>query len=280
MKYKIIHETNYQFSDDVFLEPHYLRLKPQTTPANTLESFNVQVSPTPTGISEHLDAENNQVQLCWFDGMQNKFTVVAESVVAVKERNPFNFILYPAEFLEIPFQYSASLKNILSSALAILNVSDKLLKYSEEIIKNTKSNTVDFLTALTKNIHADFTVEYREVGSPFEPDKTFELKKGSCRDIAWMQIQLLRQIGIAARFVSGYFFIPDEKNEPELHGWLEAYLPGAGWIGLDPSHGILTGNAHIPVASSSNFEYTMPVTGKIRGSASSVLSTKVNIILI
>ena len=95
--------------------------------------------------------------------------------------------------------------------------------------------------------------------------------------MAWFQIQLLREFGIAARFVSGYYYIPMDKMEFELHAWLEVYLPGAGWIGFDPSHGAATGNDHIPVASSSDFNHTMPVTGSIRGDAVAELRTELTI---
>jgi transglutaminase-like putative cysteine protease len=115
---------------------------------------------------------------------------------------------------------------------------------------------------------------------PLSADETFQLKYGACRDVTWMQIQLLRNMGIAARFVSGYFFIPEAIENAELHAWLEVYIPGAGWIGLDPSHGILTGSHHIPIASSSNHQLTMPIDGTFRGSAKSTLTSTLKIVLI
>jgi transglutaminase-like putative cysteine protease len=115
---------------------------------------------------------------------------------------------------------------------------------------------------LTKQLHDDFKVEYREEGAPLRPDDTFNLKKGSCRDLSWMQINLLRQLGIAARFVSGYYYF-DMAYELRVGG---RFIPGIGWLGLDP-HGIFTGNTHFPIASSAHFENTMPVSGGIRGSA-------------
>ena len=111
-------------------------------------------------------------------------------------------------------------------------------------------------------------------GEPFHPDKTFELKSGSCRDLSWMEIHLLRNMGIASRFVSGYFYLPLEKEGFDLHAWVEVFIPGAGWIGFDPSHGMVAGASHIPVASSAHYDNTMAVTGAVRGSASSELETK------
>jgi transglutaminase-like putative cysteine protease len=92
-----------------------------------------------------------------------------------------------------------------------------------------------------------------------------------------MQIHLLRQQGIAARFVSGYYYFDMDQPQFELHAWLQVYLPGTGWLGLDPSHGILTGNTHFPVVSSAHYEHSMPVSGGIRGSATSQLITQLSI---
>jgi transglutaminase-like putative cysteine protease len=92
-----------------------------------------------------------------------------------------------------------------------------------------------------------------------------------------MQINLVRQLGIAARFVSGYYYFDMDTPNYELHAWIEVFLPGIGWLGLDPSHGIFTGNTHFPLASSAHYENTMPVSGGIRGSASSKLITQLAI---
>jgi transglutaminase-like putative cysteine protease len=273
MRFKIVHETEYSFSSEIFLEPHYLRFKPKITPFNRLESFILDISPNPSGISEQIDTENNLVHFCWFEGLTKKFKIKAESMVKIQEHNPFNFILYPSDYLNFPFTYPEALKDILSPSLKVVELSKALIEYGNSIKDESKFNTVQFITNLTKQINSDFTLEYRYEGVPFEPDKTFEHKNGSCRDLTWMQIQLLRHMGIAARFVSGYYYIPLENPDFELHAWTEVYLPGAGWIGFDPSNGIVAGLTHIPIATSAQFENTMPVTGNIRGDASSDLTT-------
>ncbi len=273
MKLKIVHETEYTFNAEVFFEPHFLRFKPMVTPNIEVESFQLQITPLPTGLSEQIDAENNLIHHSWFDGVHKILSVRAESTVKIKEHNPFNFILYPTSFFELPFTYHDPLNELLRPSLHVAGLSKELIHYGEKIKKESNFNTVQFITNLTKQIHSDFIVETREVGTPYDAYKTFELKKASCRDLSWMQIQLLRHMGIAARFVSGYFFIQLEHPDFELHAWVEAFLPGAGWIGFDPSNGILTGEAHIPIATSAVSENTMPVTGSIRGDASSELAT-------
>jgi transglutaminase-like putative cysteine protease len=277
MRLKIIHETEYQFTSEVFFEPHYLRFKPRNTPYLVPESFNLQISPEPVGISEHIDAENNLVDFCWFEGMYNKLHIRSELLCNTQLYNPFNFFLYPAMYSNLPFDYNEELKDIIQGALKVEKISSPLHEYGVKLLNESKANTVEFLTRLTRQIHDDFYVVIREKGIPLEPEITFSLKKGSCRDLAWMQIQLLRYFGIASRFVSGYYYLVVENPEFELHAWLEVFLPGAGWIGFDPSHGIIVANTHIPVASSAFYENTMSVSGSVRGNAASDLKTNLKI---
>lgn len=273
MKFKIVHDTIYRFSSEVFFEPHFLRFKPKNTPFILVNSFNLEIVPKSEGLSEQVDAENNYVHFCWFEGMKNEMTIKMEMVVDSLEFNPFNFILYPEQYFKVPFTYSESLMEILQPSLKTSGVSTSLIEYGKKILKDSGPDTLGFLTHLTRQIHSDFTLEYRHVGEPHKSEKTFQQRHGSCRDLAWMQIQLLRHLGIASRFVSGYYYVPMEKPEFELHAWIEVFLPGAGWIGFDPSHGLVAGKTHIPVTSSSHFENTMPVSGTVRGEATSELIT-------
>ncbi len=147
------------------------------------------------------------------------------------------------------------------------------------VVKQTDAghDTLKFITDLTQTIHAGFTVESRDIGKPLDPAYTYELKRGSCRDLSWMLIHILRQSGIVSRFVSGYYYFNTEIPEFELHAWVKAYIPGAGWLGLDPSHGLLTAESHLALASSAFYENTMPVTGSSRGDATGSLHTNLNI---
>jgi transglutaminase-like putative cysteine protease len=280
MIFKIIHSTTYTFDSEVFFEPHYFRFKPKTTSFINVKEFGLNIEPSPTGISQIIDAENNQISFAWFEGSHKKLKIQSKSVVEIKKYNPFNFLIYPGFYNTLPFEYSKTLFSLLQAALQHDTISKKLEDYGEQIKLESKSNTLEFITRLTNQIHKDFSVEYRHYGQPFKPDKTFKLKKGSCRDITWMQIQLMRSMGLATRFVSGYYYIPLEKANYELHAWLEVYLPGAGWLGFDPSNGITIENSHIPIITSVNFEESMPVTGTIRGKSSSTLSTDLVISII
>lgn len=277
MIFEISHNTRYIYSDNVFFEPHYLRFKPRNTAFSVVKNFNIKIEPNPSGISKQIDVENNSILLGWFDGMHEEMKITSNVIVEVKEHNPFDFLVHPAQYLKLPFEYDIKAKQLIQASLNGGSISKDLKEYGNSILSHSQNKSVEFFLALTKKIHLDFKLEYRETGEPNNPDYTFNSKIGSCRDLAWMQIQLLRSFGIACRFVSGYYFVESENPEFELHAWLEAYLPGAGWIGLDPSHGILTSIYHISVASSAFHENTMPVNGSIRGEAKSKLITDLNI---
>ncbi len=274
MKIKIRHTTEYVFDSEVFLEPHYLRFRPSQTSYVDVAEFSISIEPQSAGHKIIQDEDNNVMDFCWFEGMTHELTIKAESNLETKPYNPFDFLIYPQSYNQLPFQYDKLQKKILFSALESQSISQELMDYGNAILKDSNFNTIQFLTNLTKQLHKDFSVEYREVGSPLQPDETFKLKIGSCRDLTWMQISLLRQLGVAARFVSGYYYFDMEEPAYELHAWVDVFLPGIGWLGLDPSHGILTGNTHFPIASSAYFENTMPVSGGIRGSATSKLITQ------
>lgn len=277
MKFKITHNTDYLFSSEVFLEPHYLRFRPRETPYLEIVDFSITMLSQPIGHRIIQDEESNVLDFCWFEGLTKKLTIKAESIVETKTYNPFDFILHPQNYNQLPFQYGEQQNKLLFATLEKQPISEALIKYGEEIKKKTRFNTIQYLTQLTKQLHEDFTLEYREEGSPLLPDETFRLKRGSCRDLSWMLINLLRQEGLAARFTSGYFYFDMEEPAYELHAWVDVFLPGTGWLGLDPSHGIFTGNTHFPIASSAYFENTMPVSGGIRGSATSKLTTQLSI---
>lgn len=277
MKFKIIHQTEYVFDSEVFLDPHYLRFRPRQTSCVKIEDFSMSVASKPIGHKRIRDEENNMIDFYWFDGGTKKLSIKATSILETTPFNPFDFILYPQQFNDLPFEYFEPRKRLLYATLKRKPISEELLDYGHSILKKSNFNTVSYITALTQKIHQDFTVLHREVGSPFSPNRTFKHKKGSCRDLTWMQIILLRQQGIAARFVSGYYYCEMDQPNYELHAWVEVFLPGAGWIGLDPSYGIFTCETHFPIASSANPENTMPVSGGLRGNAISKLKTQLSI---
>lgn len=279
MRFEIVHISEYLYSAEVFFEPHYFRFKPKSTPHLEVKDFSIEIEPKPTGRSEQIDIENNHILLSWFDDMHQELSIKARSLIEVSEFNPFNFLVHPDRYLHVPFEYENKTESLLKPSLKADPLPQSMMKFTNGILETTKGNTIDLILELTVKLHQEFELSTREVGKPLSPEITFRQKEGSCRDLAWMQIHMLRQLGIAARFVSGYYYLDTEEPEFELHAWVEAYLPGAGWIGMDPGHGILTSFHHIPVASSAYYENTMPVTGSIRGNAESNLKNELKISL-
>ncbi len=275
MRFEISHTSEYIYSKDVFFEPHYFRFKPKTTPHSFVKHFSISFEPEPSGFSEQIDIENNYLMLCCFDGLHHQLRITANSVVETDEYNPFTFCS-SLQFLQMPFAYVKT-RQLLKPSLQTAGLSEPMIKYSTKLLNESDKKSIDFLLLLTKEIHRSFILVTRESGNSLEPDITFKRKHGSCRDLSWMQIHMLRNLGIASRFVSGYLYIDSPNPEFELHAWVEAYLPGAGWIGLDPSHGMLTSHFYIPVASSAFHENTMPVSGSVRGSATSTLKNELKI---
>lgn len=279
MIFEISHISEYTYSDEVSFEPHYFRFKPKNTPYLRVRDFEIKIEPEPSGLSEQIDVENNHILLCWFEGTYRQLKITSHSFIEAREYNPFNFLVHPPEYLKLPFEYDKKIKQLLKPLLYSEGLPNEMIDYRNDILLDSGNGSIDFLTELTKTIHKDFILKSRETGKPHQPEYTFKQKTGSCRDLAWMQIHLLRQSGIASRFVSGYYYIDNENPEFELHAWVEAYLPGAGWIGLDPGHGIFADAFHIPVAISAFQENTMPVSGTIRGNSKSELKNELHISL-
>lgn len=277
MIFEISHDTRYTYSEKVFFEPHTFRFRPKNTPYSDLQEYSVQIIPEPSGLSEQLDIEGNHLLTCWFENTHQDLVIKTRSSVEVSDYNPYNFLVYPAEFLSLPFSYSQRDQLLLYPSLSAHRIPDHMKDFLNTTIIESGHQTITFLSALNNQIHREFVLESREFGSPHQPEITFKQRRGSCRDLAWMHIHLLRHTGIAARFVSGYFYPETNDPEFELHAWVEAYIPGAGWLGFDPGHGIVTGNRHIPVAASSVYEHTMPVSGSVRGKANAHLKTDLHI---
>jgi len=277
MRFRIEHQTDYKFTDAVFFEPHTLRFRPGNKPFQETKSFHLEVEPLPAGISQHVDAEGNFVHRCWFNNLHNNLTFKWIIELETEEFNPFNFIVHPPHYLKTPFSYSNADAQLLQPSLVREPIDNEIIEYTKQILGEANNDTITFISLLTQRIHAEFVKVMRLEGAPFDANTTFRLKQGACRDLSWMQLQLLRNVGIAARFVSGYYYSPDLEESFELHAWVEVYLPGAGWMGVDPSYGIFTGARHFAVASSALSENTMTISGSILGSASSTMTVKLNI---
>ena len=268
MRLKVKHLTQYIYSKEVVLQPHHLYFYPAHRNYLNLESFDIQVNPHASGLSFRTDIESNAFHQCWFNDPIKELTVVAEFIVETHPINPFDFIVEEPVGDPTPIQTPYLQQQSLSS-----NLSDWL----NDVVSPAGNNMVTLLTFLASEIHENWehTIRYEPTIMP--PDECFSSKKGSCRDLSWMMIQMLRSINIPARFVSGYGYNPNLGEGHELHAWVEVLLPGAGWIGVDPNSGLLATDRYIPVAASYLPRNTFPIQGSYFGDASSELKFEVTL---
>ena len=278
-RYRLTHDTAYAYSAPVTFDPQHLRFRLRETAYLSVESHVLDVDPPPAGRRAMRDEENNRAALAWFTGAHQRLVLRAQTVFATAaDYNPLGFVVQPPRFARVPFGYGVRQRASLAPYLEPLSLSEGLQVFGADVLAESGGDTVGFLLALTTRVHARSTVIYRETGAPMAPAQTYAQAAGSCRDLSWMLIALLRHFGIAARFTSGYFYLARDTDAGyDLHAWAEAFVPGAGWLGLDPSHGIATGHAHFPVCSSAHYSGTMPVSGDIRGDATATLTTHVAI---
>lgn len=284
MKLQIRHFTQYKYSSVVSLGVHKLYLLPQFRTYLSVSSQHLRISPNPDGFGDRIDLAGNCFRQTWFKVPSDLVKIESEIMIETKEFNPFDFIIDP-DFLK---GSQESGKPVFSYPLENSDLISPFVRLTEfasagDLLKSTWEESfgmTDWLARLTNLIYQNWNHVIRHEENIWDPGFTFSNKGGSCRDLAWMEMMLLRQTGLATRFVSGYAFNPNLDDGHELHAWLEVYLPGAGWIGLDPSLGLLTDHQYIPLATHPEPTKTLPVQGTFAGNATANLKTRVDLELI
>lgn len=265
MNYEIVHTTTYTYDRLVLLAPHVLRLQPRSDVAQTLHEFAVQIEPQPAQICSQIDLDGNNFQTIAFgEGEIDRLEITTRSRVTTHRTNPFDFLLAPWA-IQLPIDYPSSLATQLSPYLQPRAIDPTAHRLAQELWLESQGNTLAFITALNQTIYHQCSYLLRESGEPLPPTLTWSQKAGSCRDFSVLFIAVCQAIGLAARFVSGY-----ERGDPgcntdrHLHAWVEVYLPGAGWRGYDPTHGLAVADTHIALCASPYSQQTTPIAGTIR----------------
>ncbi|TDU81270.1 transglutaminase-like putative cysteine protease [Prosthecobacter fusiformis] len=209
----------------------------------------------------------------------SELVIEAEFILDVIESNPFNFVIDP-EAAEYPFSYEAELYTELHA------LSRNIYERDVDLIRDwlhpvwhpgKRLGTLELLQQLNTHIYSTLKYQRRLEKGVQSPAETLEKKSGSCRDFATLFMEACRYLGIASRFVSGYMYSPDINGRMSMHGWAEVYLPGAGWIGFDPSWGILASSHYFPVAVSRYSENVPPISGTYTGTRRDFLRTDVDL---
>jgi transglutaminase-like putative cysteine protease len=266
--YQITHTTHYTYSQPVTLQPHLLRLRPRSEGWQTLQSFALTVTPEPIAQSQLIDLDGNASIKLWFaPDRTSALDIQAQSQIATYQSDPFSYLLEPWA-MQLPIDYPTSLLRQLQPYLsghAIAGIDPIADQLAQEIYATTNHPT-SFLTALNQRLYTTCQYLIRETGEPLPPGLTWTTQQGSCRDVTVLFMEVCRAIGLAARFVSGYQEGDRDQRQRHLHAWAEVYLPGAGWRGYDPTHGLAVSDRHIALAASAMASYTASVTGLVQRS--------------
>ncbi|RMH83609.1 transglutaminase family protein [Pseudomonas sp. AOB-7] len=267
------HVTHYRYDRAVNLGPQLVRLRPAPHSRTRILSYGLKVEPGEHFVNWQQDPQGNYLARLVFPEKTRELRVEVDLVAEMAVFNPFDFFLEPyAE--RIPFAYTEGEQRELAPYLVKLAATPKFAEYLASIDR-APTASVDFLVALNQRLSGDIRYLIRLEPGVQTPEQSLEKASGSCRDSAWLLVQLLRHLGLAARFVSGYLIqltadvkaldgpSGTDQDFTDLHAWCEVYLPGAGWIGLDPTSGLFAGEGHIPLACSPEPSSAAPISGAL-----------------
>ncbi len=269
------HKTEYRYDRLAELGPQIIRLRPTPHCRTPIVSYSLQIEPDDHFLNWQQDPQNNYLARLLVNKPTNKFSMEVDLVADLKPINPFDFFL-EEDAETYPFEYQPKLRRELRSYFAKQRLTPLFHEFLESI-DTSELRSIDFLAMVNAKVNAHLEYTLRMDPGIYTPERTLKEGKGSCRDFAWLLVNLFRRLGLAARFVSGYSIqlVADEKpvdpNAPagvsedicDLHAWCEVYLPGAGWVGLDATSGLFCGEGHIPLATSADARGASPLEGGI-----------------
>ncbi|MCR9292207.1 MAG: transglutaminase family protein [bacterium] len=272
------HCTRYRYDRLISMQPQIVRLRPAPHCRTPILSYSLRVEPQDHFVNWQQDPSGNFLARFVFPKKAREFRIEVELMAEMTVINPFDFFI-EASADKFPFQYEAWLATELKPFLETQSVGQLLDQYwedaNQELLGGGHKQTTQFVVELNQRLQRDIQYMIRMEAGVQTPEQTLERRCGSCRDTAWLLIQLLRRFGLAARFVSGYLIqlAPDlkpldgpagpEADFTDLHAWAEVYIPGAGWVGLDPTSGLLAGEGHIPLAATPDPKSAAPISGDI-----------------
>jgi uncharacterized protein (DUF2126 family)/transglutaminase-like putative cysteine protease len=267
------HKTIYKYDRLVTLSPQIVRLRPAPHSRTAVSSYSLRIEPEEHFINWQQDPHGNFLARLVFPNQTRFFSLEVDLVAEMAVINPFDFFLEP-DYQNFPFRYGSNEQRELAQFLEASPTGPRLKAFLAGIDRR-ETRSIDFLVGLNSKLSREIRYVVRMAPGVQSTEETLELASGSCRDSAWLLVQVLRHLGLAARFVSGYLIQlqPDvkplegpagpEADFTDLHAWAEVYLPGAGWIGLDPTSGLLAGEGHIPLAATPEPASAAPVSGLV-----------------
>ena len=269
----LTHHTTYRYDRPINLGPQVVRLRPAPHCRTKVLSYALKIAPDTHFINWQQDPQSNYLARLVFPEKTSSFDITVDLVAEMAVFNPFDFFLEP-QVRAFPFTYAPWQRRELEPYLHPLPAGPRLQQWLATL-PPSQDSTVDFLVEMNHRLEKEIEYVIRMEAGVQTCEETLERAKGSCRDTAWLLVQIMRNLGLAARFVSGYLIQlkPDvkpldgpagaEEDFTDLHAWAEVYLPGAGWIGLDPTSGLLADEGHLPLACTPDPESAAPLSGTL-----------------
>src|SRR3984957_20001589 len=277
LKVALSHRTEYRYDRKVAVGPQVVRLRPAPHGRTPILSYALNIAPAKHLLNWQLDPLNNHLARVLFPEKTNEFVAQVDLVAELSPFNPFNFILEPG-VESYPFVYPPELAADLEPYFRLDSAGPRLKAFLAKISRE-KRGTISFLVDLNRMVRNDIDYVTRLEPGVQSCEQSLEKGSGSCRDSAWLLVQILRHLGIAARFVSGYLIqlatdeSPNEESSDvsngtrcdsaDFHAWVEAFLPCGGWIGMDPTAGLFAGEGHIPLVCTPNASNAAPIEGTV-----------------
>jgi len=272
MKIWVDHLTEYRYERPVRFGEHSLYLRPRESQTIHVSSFSLRCQPEGK-VRWMRDCFNNVVAVVSFGSVESDLlSFHCQMAFDVAKENPFDFILEPRA-RQFPFSYDDREKNALRPYLEPEESERwRILDWLRSTLGDARAtrDTLSFLTDLNLAIHRNIAYERRDEEGTQTANQTLERATGSCRDMAELFVATSRQLGLAARFVSGYLYEPPpadgavlfNRAAGSMHAWAEVYLPGAGWRGFDPTNGLLTDHRFLSSAVANQPQWVNPIQGQ------------------